>query len=70
MKRFIAKLLGLYTDRDLVTFGNYLILNRAQATWMEAIEAKANLDKLSTPKAVSHADMCNWEFEQKHGTVI
>lgn len=56
MKRLIIKLLGLYTEKDLVSFGNYLLgTSREQSV---AVQRRG---------AVHQSDLSNWEYQTKRG---
>jgi hypothetical protein len=54
MKRIIARLFGLYTDKQATSFGNYLLSEKRESNVSDACR-----------RAVTHADECNWKHEQK-----
>jgi len=55
MKKIIAKMFGLYTDKQLVSFGNYLLS-----------EKREGLTGYRNRRVVTHADTSNWEYEQQN----
>ena len=55
MKRKILKWLGLYTEADLVSFGNYVLSD-------ERTKRVIHDDMF---KAVSDADLANWKEDGK-----
>lgn len=55
MKKKILKWLGLYTEANLVSFGNYVLSNERART---LIHADMN-------KIVNDSDLVNWKIETK-----